>query len=75
MQKTGEATRDRWHKTDWKKVAEEPESIAFRREDWIHEHDAEGHANEVFDDIFKRFSDSKTESASALPSNPAPVAV
>ncbi|EAA30908.2 FAD/NAD(P)-binding domain-containing protein [Neurospora crassa] len=55
VQKTGETTRDRWHKTDWEKVAKDPTSIAFPREDWIHQHDAEKHAEEVFDEIFKRF--------------------
>lgn len=36
-----------WHKADWDKVAENPESIAFPREDWIHGHDAETHAEEA----------------------------
>lgn len=43
-----------WHKTDWKKVSEDPKSIAMPREDWIHFHDAETHAEEVFDEIFKK---------------------
>lgn len=54
VQKTGETTRDLWHKTDWNKVKEDPASIALPREDWIHFHDAEVHAEEVFDDIFKK---------------------
>lgn len=54
MQKTGETTRDRWHKTDWEIVAKDPKSIAFPREDWIHAHDAEKHANETFDELFKK---------------------
>lgn len=56
VQKTGETTRDLWHKTDWAKVKEDPQSIALPREDWIQLHDAEGHAEEVFDDIFKKYS-------------------
>ncbi len=56
MQKTGETTRDMWHQTDWAKVKEDPSSIGFPREDWIHTFDAENHAEEVFDDIFKQFS-------------------
>lgn len=54
MQKTGEETRDRWHKTDWAKVAKDPESISFRREDWIHQHDAEKVAEDTFDEAFKK---------------------
>lgn len=54
VQKTGETTRDRWHKTDWEAVRKDPKSVAFPREDWIHKHDAEAHAEEVFDDVFRR---------------------
>lgn len=56
VQKTGESTRDMWHKADWDKVKEDPKSIAFPREDWIFEHDAEKHAEEVFDGLFKEVS-------------------
>lgn len=52
VQKTGETTRDMWHKADWDKVKENPESVQFPREDWIHFHDAENHAEEVFDENF-----------------------
>ncbi|KAK0710251.1 FAD/NAD(P)-binding domain-containing protein [Lasiosphaeria miniovina] len=77
VQKTGETTRDRWHKTDWAKVAEDPASIAFRREDWIHDHDAEGHAGDVFDDVFKRVTTGASDGRAAplLPVGPAPPAV
>lgn len=53
VQKTGETTRDMWHKTDWDKAKEDPASIALPREDWIHFHDAETHAETVFDEVFK----------------------
>lgn len=43
-----------WHKTDWAKVKEDPTSIAMPREDWIHFHDAENHAEDVFDEIFQK---------------------
>lgn len=56
MQKTGETTRDMWHKTDWDKVREDPTSIAFPREDWIHIHDAERHAEAAFDEIFHKYT-------------------
>lgn len=54
VQKTGETTRDMWHKTDWNKAREDPASIALPREDWIHYHDSETHAEEAFDEIFKK---------------------
>ncbi|KAL8318828.1 hypothetical protein RB597_005872 [Gaeumannomyces tritici] len=54
VQKTGETTRDRWHKTDWEKVKKDPQSVSFPREDWIHKHDAEAHAEAVFDEVFRR---------------------
>lgn len=72
VQKTGEATRDRWHKTDWAKVAKDPTSVGFHREDWIHKHDAERHANEVFDEVFKRVSQAPSADGAPLPSAPAP---
>jgi hypothetical protein len=52
VQKTGETTRDMWHKADWDKVKQNPESVQFPREDWIHMHDAENHAEDVFDEEF-----------------------
>ena len=57
VQKTGETTRNMWHQADWEKVGENPNSIAFPREDWIHLHDAETHAETMFDEIFKKYSD------------------
>ncbi|GAM35635.1 hypothetical protein TCE0_017r04121 [Talaromyces pinophilus] len=55
VQKTGETTRDMWHKADWDKVKEDPASIHLPREDWIFAHDAEKHAEEVFDEVVKKF--------------------
>ncbi|KAJ5218385.1 uncharacterized protein N7498_000484 [Penicillium cinerascens] len=48
VQKTGETTRDMWHKADWDKVAKDPESIQLPREDWIFRFDAEKNAEERF---------------------------
>lgn len=45
-----------WHKADWDKVKDDPESVAMPREDWIMMHDAEKHAEEVVADAIKRFS-------------------
>lgn len=49
-----------WHKTDWNKVREDPTSIALPREDWIHFHDAETHAEEVFDQVFSKHLQGQT---------------
>lgn len=46
VQKTGEMTRDMWHKTGWAKVKENPDSIGIPRDDWIH-------AEKVFDQVFQ----------------------
>lgn len=43
-----------WHKADWDKVKENPKSVQFPREDWIHQFDAEQHAEEVFDEEFEK---------------------
>jgi hypothetical protein len=80
VQKTGETTRDRWHKTDWEKVAQDPKSIAFPREDWIHHHDAEKHAEDMFDETFKKVTQPELfgEDVKLLPVGPigpVPVAV
>ncbi|KAF4809860.1 FAD-dependent monooxygenase roqM [Colletotrichum siamense] len=53
VQQTGLSTRDLWHKTDWNKVKENPQSIALPREDWILEFDAEKHAEEAFESLLK----------------------
>ncbi|KAF2652762.1 FAD/NAD(P)-binding domain-containing protein [Lophiostoma macrostomum CBS 122681] len=56
VQKTGETTRDMWHKTDWEKVKKEPESIQLPREDWIFGFDAEKHSEEVADELIASVS-------------------
>ncbi|KAH7050212.1 putative MAK1-like monooxygenase [Macrophomina phaseolina] len=61
VQKTGETTRDMWHKTDWEKVKKDPASIQLPREDWIFEFDAEKHAEEVFDEVAKKLSSTASE--------------
>ncbi|TVY73363.1 FAD-dependent monooxygenase roqM [Lachnellula suecica] len=55
VQKTGETTRDMWHKADWDKVKKDPKSIELPREDWIFKFDAERHAEEVYDEVVKKF--------------------
>lgn len=56
MQKTGESTRDRWHKTDWDTVKQNPKSIEFPREDWIHGFDAEKYAEDNYDEAIKKLA-------------------
>ncbi|KAI1486417.1 hypothetical protein F5X96DRAFT_655264 [Biscogniauxia mediterranea] len=53
VQKTGETTRDMWHKTDWAKVKENPKIIQFPREEWIFDFDTEEDAEERYDDVVK----------------------
>ena len=49
-QKTGETTRDKWHKTDFDRVRANPASIKLPREKWLLDHDAEAHAYAVYAD-------------------------
>ncbi|KAI1163821.1 hypothetical protein F5B18DRAFT_651354 [Nemania serpens] len=56
-QKTGESTRDMWHKTDWEKVKENPEIIQFPRQDWIFDFDTEKNAEEMYDEVVKALSE------------------
>ncbi|KAI1329520.1 FAD/NAD(P)-binding domain-containing protein [Xylariaceae sp. FL0255] len=51
VQKTGEATRDMWHKADWSKVKQNPELVKLPREDWIFDFDAEKNAEEMYDTV------------------------
>ena len=53
VQKTGETTRDMWHKADWEKVKKDPKLVEFPREDRIFLHDAQKHAEEVYDEVVK----------------------
>ncbi|KAK8217242.1 hypothetical protein M8818_001495 [Zalaria obscura] len=55
VQKTGETTRDMWHKADWDKVKTNPEAIQMPREDWIHGYDAEKDTAEKFPETFQKF--------------------
>ncbi|KAK3671319.1 hypothetical protein LTR78_008779 [Recurvomyces mirabilis] len=53
VQKTGETTRDAWHKADFSKLKENPEAIKLKREEWVLNHDAETHAYNVYDEAVK----------------------
>ena len=54
VQKTGETTRDMWHKPNWEKVKRDPKSIELPREGWIFKFDAERYAEGVYDVVVKK---------------------
>lgn len=47
-QKTGETTRDKWHKADFDRVKENPTLVKLPREPWLLNHDAEAHTYAVY---------------------------
>ena len=59
VQKTGESTRDMWHKADWDAVKRDPSSVHFPRQDWIFGHDAENHAEGVYEEVVKGLAEGK----------------
>ncbi|KAL1646539.1 hypothetical protein SLS58_003125 [Diplodia intermedia] len=63
-QKTGETTRDRWHKADFNKVKEQPEAVKLPREEWLLGHDAEAHAYAVYAETVERI---RKEEAKGVP--------
>ena len=52
-QKTGETTRNKWHKADFDRVKENPEKLRLVREAWLLDFDAEKHAYKVWDETIK----------------------
>ncbi|GAB7355125.1 hypothetical protein MBLNU459_g5700t1 [Dothideomycetes sp. NU459] len=49
-QKSGEATREKWHKADFDNLRKNPEAIKLKRDEKILNHDAEIHAYNVYDE-------------------------
>lgn len=47
-QKTGEQTRDTWHKADWDEVKKNPESMKLKREAWLLDFDAKEYAEDHY---------------------------
>ena len=47
-QKTGEKTRDQWHKANWDEVKKNPESMKLKRGSWLLDFDAEEYAEERY---------------------------
>ena len=68
-QKTGETTRDKWHKADFEKIREDPEKLRLVREPWLLNFDAEAHAHEVWPAIFEelRKNDERADGSVAKP--------
>lgn len=62
-QKTGETTRDKWHSAEAEEVKKNPESMRLVREPWLLDHDAEMHAEEVYDSTVAALKESKTSAA------------
>ena len=52
-QKTGEQTRDKWHKADFGKVKEDPGRVRLTREEWLLNFDAEAHAERVWEETVR----------------------
>ena len=48
-QKTGEATRDTWHKADFDKIKENPDAMKLKREGWLLNFDAQQYAEDNYD--------------------------
>lgn len=57
-QKTGETTRDTWHKADFEQVRKNPESMRLKREPWLISHDAEVDAEERYDEVVEELRNS-----------------
>jgi 2-polyprenyl-6-methoxyphenol hydroxylase-like FAD-dependent oxidoreductase len=55
-QKTGETTRDRWHKADWDEVRKNPRSMELQREEWILNFDAEEYAERNYSETLTSLS-------------------
>jgi len=47
-QKTGEKTRDQWHKANWDEAKKNPESMKLKRGSWLLRFDAEEYAEENY---------------------------
>ena len=68
-QKTGEQTRDIWHKADLEAARRDPPSLRLRREAWLLDFDAERYAEENYDrtvEVLRRTGIADTREARAL---------
>jgi hypothetical protein len=60
VQKTGESTRDMWHKADWDKIKKDPSTIKLPREDWILKFDCATFAEENFGRVAEEIRQGRT---------------
>ena len=60
VQKTGESTRDMWHKADWDEVKKDPSKVQLPREDWILKHDSRQFAEDNFDRVAEEIKQGRT---------------
>lgn len=61
VQKTGETTRDMWHKvTDWDAVKKDPTKVQLPREDWILKHDCKQFAEDNFERVAEEIKQGRT---------------
>jgi 2-polyprenyl-6-methoxyphenol hydroxylase-like FAD-dependent oxidoreductase len=78
-QKTGEKTRDTWHKANWDEVKKNPESMELKREPWLLDFDAEKYAEENYASTVALLKDAKSPRSAGreynVPDRVAPVAV
>ena len=68
-QKTGEQTRDIWHKADLDAARRDPPSLRLRREAWLLDFDAERYAEENYDrtvEVLRQTGIADTREARAL---------
>lgn len=60
VQKTGEATRDMWHKADWDAVMKDPTLVQLPYPDYILKFDCSKFAEENFERIAKEVRQGRT---------------
>jgi len=58
-QKTGEKTRDMWHKANWEAAKANPESMMLKREEWLLNFDAEEYAEKYYAGTVARLDDTQ----------------
>jgi hypothetical protein len=59
-QKTGEYTRDRWHKADWDAVKKDPSLVQLPNPDYILKFDVYGYAEDNFDRVAEEIRQGRT---------------
>ncbi|EEA24975.1 hypothetical protein TMatcc_008079 [Talaromyces marneffei ATCC 18224] len=60
-QKTGETTRDKWHKADIDHVKQHPEVVKLQREPWLLNFDSEEHAYGAYDEVVTKLREEQDQ--------------